>query len=310
MFKIGNYYYSIDHIADAPVKNLHRFYGFPEPANEHMTSIIDMYHNTFISLSWILIAILWFVSEIVDKFNAKNNAYPSYFTRWQESMIDACVVFIPLIVIMYLVIPTVGYVLHTDKLLQYLTSNISIEIVGHQWYWTYWCDSVSNAFIFNFICITGIENTVNTLKIYNPNISSDIYVDDSIYQFEFDQLMDLEATGPYKYLAVTKTLVLPVNEYIRCLVTSDDVIHSFALPQLGVKVDAIPGRMQAFILHASKTGVYFGQCSELCGVNHAFMPVSIEFASEDQFYDWYIKNLEVRPYKLLLTLIDTNYINV
>ena len=64
--------------------------------------------------------------------------------------------------------------------------------------------------------------------------------------------------------------------------------------------------MQAFILHASKTGIYYGQCSELCGVNHAFMPVCIEFAMEDQFYDWYIKNLEVRPYKLLLNLIDSD----
>lgn len=124
------------------VKNLHRFYGFPEPANEHMASIIDMYHNAFISLSWILIAILFFVSEIIRRFGADKNGYPSYFTRWQESMIDACVVLIPCIVILYLVVPTVGYVLHTDKLLQYLTSNISIEIVGHQWYWTYYLDCV------------------------------------------------------------------------------------------------------------------------------------------------------------------------
>lgn len=286
------------------VKNLHRFYGFPEPANEHMASIIDMYHNVFISLSWILLGILIFVSEIIRRFSADKNAYPSYFSRWQESMIDAAVVLIPCIVILYLVIPTVGYVLHTDRLLQYLTSNISIEIVGHQWYWTYYLDCIQTSFLFDFLCVTGIEETINVLKMFDPSLDEDLYTDDSIYQLEFDQLMDLDATGPYRYLAVTRLLVLPVQEYIRCLVTSDDVIHSFALPQLGIKVDAIPGRMQAFILHASKTGVYYGQCSELCGVNHAFMPICIEFATEEQFYDWYMKNLEVRPYKLLLNLID------
>jgi len=70
----------------------------------------------------------------------------------------------------------------------------------------------SNSFFFNFLCVTGIENTINTLKIYFPSLTSDFYTDDSIYQFEFDQLMDLDAKGPYRYLAVTKTLVLPVQD--------------------------------------------------------------------------------------------------
>ena len=291
------------------VKNLHVFYGFPEPANEHMVSVIDMYHNTFISLSWILLGIIWFVYETVRRFHADKNGYPSYFTRWQESMIDACVVFIPLIVILYLTVPTVGYILHTDKLMQYLTSNISLEIVGHQWYWSYYLDSVQNAFLFDFLCVSGIDYTIDTLNQYVSNIAAEDLIDDEIYQFEFDQYMDIDAKGPYRYLAVTQTLVLPVHEYVRCLITSEDVIHSFALPQLGIKVDAIPGRMNAFILNASKMGVYHGQCSELCGVNHAFMPIAIEFASEAHFYDWYIKNLDVRPYKILLSLVSwENYL--
>lgn len=285
-------------------ENLHRFYGFPEPANEQMASLVDMYHNTFISLAWILFAIILCIDEMIDQFNAQANKYPSYFTRWQESMIDACVVLVPLIVILYLVVPTVGYVLHTDRLMQYISSNISLEIVGHQWYWSYYLDCVQNSFFFSFVCIAGVEYTVNHLKTFMPDLTSDILTDDSIYQFEFDQFMDLDATGPYRYLATTKVLVLPINEYIRCLVTSDDVIHSFALPQLGIKVDAIPGRMQAFMMNATKLGVYYGQCSELCGVNHAFMPISVEFVAEDQFYDWYMKNIDVRPYKLLLALLD------
>jgi heme/copper-type cytochrome/quinol oxidase subunit 2 len=118
-------------------------------------------------------------------------------------------------------------------------------------------------------------------------------------------MMDLEAVKEKKYLSVNKVLVLPANEYIRVLITSEDVIHSWALPQLGIKVDAIPGRMQIFLCYSNRFGVFYGQCSELCGVNHGFMPICVEFVPGSFFLDWYLKNLEVRPYKLLLSLVNS-----
>lgn len=287
---------------ESQVHELHKFYGFPEPANENMVSIIDMYHNTVITLSYIMIAVLFFVAFVLDMFEASKNAYPSYFTKWQESMIDAFVVLVPLIVIWYLTVPTVGYVLHSDRFLQYLDSSFTIEIVGHQWYWTYYLDCIQNNFLFDFIYFVRQEEGLPFLFTDKTNVDS--FLDDELYQFEFDQMIDLEAKQEKRYLAVNKVLVLPVNEYIRCLLTSEDVIHSWALPQLGVKVDAIPGRIQMFVLNSSKYGVFYGQCSELCGVNHGFMPICVEFVSESQFIDWYLKNLEVRPYKYLLSILN------
>jgi len=93
-----------------------------------------------------------------------------------------------------------------------------------------------------------------------------------------------------------------VNEYIRCFVTSEDVIHSWALPQVGVKIDAIPGRIQSFILKSIKCGIFYGQCSELCGVNHAFMPIVVEFVELESFFDWIIKEMNIRSYKYLLNI--------
>ena len=289
--------------AEGQVEKMHYFWGFPEPANEHMVSIIDMYHNTVITLFYIFLAVVYFVDHVLTKYSADKNSYPIYFTKWQESMIDAFVVLVPLIVIWYLTVPAVGYILHNDRFLQYLDSSFTIEIVGHQWYWTYYLDCIQNSFIFDFIYFVRHEEQYPYFFVDNSDIET--LIDDDLYQFEFDQMIDLEAKREKRYLAVNKVLVLPANEFIRCLITSEDVIHSWALPQLGIKVDAIPGRIQMFVLTSNKYGVFYGQCSELCGVNHGFMPICVEFVSESQFIDWYLKNLEVRPYKLLLSCLDT-----
>lgn len=292
-----------NYLSTTELNIIHKLYGFPEPANEQMVNLIDMYHNMFIILGFILYFIGFMMVVSLDLFNSKSNHYPMYFKKWQESIIDACIVGLPLIIIIYLTIPTIGYIIQMDRLIQYTNSNISIEIVGHQWYWSYYLDCIQNSFLFDFICVAGVQNTIDQIAPFSTEITIDMLLNDAIYQFSFDQFMDIDATGPYRYLAVTKMLVLPVHEYIRCLITSDDVIHSFALPQLGIKVDAIPGRTQAFMLNANKAGIYYGQCSELCGVNHAFMPIAVEFVREDQFYDWYIKNLDIRPYKIFFLLL-------
>jgi len=112
--------------------------------------------------------------------------------------------------------------------------------------------------------------------------------------------METEASVDLKYLLTNKSLVLPVLHYIKVLITSEDVIHSWALPQLGIKVDAIPGRIQMFLLNSNYCGLFYGQCSELCGVNHAFMPINVEFVQDYQFVDWYLKNIDIRPYKIIM----------
>lgn len=119
------------------------------------------------------------------------------------------------------------------------TPRLTIKAIGHQWYWSYEYTSLNKTEIERFI-----ENSKNL-----------------------------------RLLKTTEILNLPVNTLIRCMVTSNDVIHSWALPSLGTKVDAIPGRLNQVFLFSKRLGIFSGQCSEICGINHSFIPISIKFNS-------------------------------
>lgn len=287
--------------SNVPVIRLHELYGFPEPANEHMVAIIDMYHNTVITLTFIFASIIYIVAACIYYFRSSVNPHPYAFTKWQESMIDAFVVLLPLLIIYYLSVPAVGYILHVDRLTQYLDTSFNLEIAGHQWYWSYYLDCIQNEYLFDAIYFVKYESILNTDLVDQMD---EMVYDSEYYQIEFDQYMDLDSKEDRRYLAVNQVLVLPVNEAIKCLVSSEDVIHSWALPQLGIKVDAIPGRVQMFVLTSNRCGIFYGQCSELCGVNHAFMPICVEFTVQSLFMDWSFKISELRPYKVLIGLLE------
>ena len=125
-------------------------------------------------------------------------------------------------------------------------SDITIKATGKQWYWTY------------------------------------AYPDNG--KFEFDSL--LAADKLPRLLAVDNEVVVPVNKVIRVQVTGADVIHSFAVPAFGIKIDAIPGRLNETWFKATKTGMFYGQCSELCGKDHAFMPIAVRVVTEQEFAAW------------------------
>jgi heme/copper-type cytochrome/quinol oxidase subunit 2 len=95
--------------------------------------------------------------------------------------------------------------------------------------------------------------------------------------------------GQLRLLEVNKRTLLPVKTNLRLLVTSDDVLHSWAVPALGVKLDACPGRLNQSSLFIKREGIFYGQCSEICGVNHAFMPIVIKAVNSDEFLDWFGK---------------------
>ena len=130
---------------------------------------------------------------------------------------------------------------------------LAFKVIGHQWYWSYEYSDVEG------------EAT------------------------EFDSYMipasDLEL-GDLRLLEVDNRVVLPVNAHVRVIVSGADVVHSFALPSLGIKVDAIPGRLNQTPLLINRPGVFYGQCSEICGSGHSFMPIVIEGVSQEKFISW------------------------
>ena len=130
---------------------------------------------------------------------------------------------------------------------------LTVKIIGHQWYWSY-------------------EYTY--------------FTDSSIHNYEFDSFMIPEEDlieGQFRLLEVDNRLVLPVDTHIRIIVTSTDVLHDYAVPSLGLKIDACPGRLNQASLISERIGVFYGQCSEICGVYHGFMPTAIEAVSVENY---------------------------
>nr|QBS00749.1 cytochrome c oxidase subunit II [Philotrypesis sp. TL-2019] len=164
----------------------------------------------------------------------------------EGQMIEIIWTVIPIIFFIFLAIPSLKLLYLSDEINNPI---MSIKVLGHQWYWSY---------------------EFNDFKWIN-----------------FDSFMiSDDENNLFRLLDVDKRLILPFNYQIRFLISSLDVIHSFTIPSLGSKVDAVPGRINQINLFMKRPGIYFGQCSEICGVNHSFMPIAIESTSLKNFINW------------------------
>lgn len=153
---------------------------------------------------------------------------------------------LPTLILLQLVIPSLALLYTLDDTSD---SNLSIKAVGHQWYWSY--------------------------EIWDNRVSGPVEITSYIRQ-----------AGGLRLLDTDNRMVLPLDSLVQTLVTTSDVLHAFTLPCLGVKVDAVPGRLNQCILASLRPAVVFGQCSEICGANHRFMPLRFEFVSEDDWVSW------------------------
>lgn len=170
----------------------------------------------------------------------------------------------------------------------------TIKIIGRQWYWTYSIDAMIDNLTEtdNEDAAKLIESQVSyvSVKDYNKyNLRTSIF--SLPVSLEFDSSLVSEddlVKGTHRLLEVDNRLFLPVGIPIRLLITSSDVLHSWAVPNLGIKVDAVPGRLNQFIVEIKRPGVFYGQCSELCGPFHGFMPIVIQAVSLDKFEHWMI----------------------
>lgn len=153
---------------------------------------------------------------------------------------------LPIILLIYLVIPSLKILYLTDEI---INPYLTVKVLGHQWYWSY---EYSDFINLNF---------------------------DSFIEKNFDNKI-------FRLLDVDNRIILPINLNLRILLSSLDVIHSFTVPSIGVKVDCVPGRLNQININLNRPGLFYGQCSEICGVNHRFMPIVIERNSIDNFLEW------------------------
>lgn len=178
----------------------------------------------------------------------------SYSSRYllEAQQIETIWTLLPAVTLLFLAFPSLHILYLIDEISQ---PSITIKTIGHQWYWSY------------------------------------EYTDFAKLEFDSYILPENELKpGQFRLLEVDHRAVAPISTEIRILVTGADVIHSWALPTLGLKVDAIPGRLNQLGFTANRPGIFYGQCSEICGANHSFIPISLEIVDHKTFISWVFKN--------------------
>jgi cytochrome c oxidase subunit 2 len=220
--------------------------GLQGAATPVMDDIV-WFHNI---LLWVIFAIAAFVLVlliiIMMRFNARANPTPTRTTH--NTLLEVAWTVLPVMILVFLALPSFRILFFQ---LNTPPADLTIKATGKQWYWTY------------------------------------AYPDNG--NFEFDSLILTEKErkpDQPRLLSVDNEIVVPVNKVVRVQVTGAEVIHAFAVPSFGVKIDAIPGRLNETWFKVTKEGTYYGQCSELCGKDHAFMPITVRAVSEQAFQTW------------------------
>jgi cytochrome c oxidase subunit 2 len=224
--------------------------GFQQAATPVMEDIATFHDALLIVISVITVFVLALLLVCMVRFNRRANPTPSRTTH--NTLIEVIWTVVPIMILTGIAIPSFKLLFYQQNI---PPADLTIKATGNQWYWNY------------------------------------SYPDS---KFEFDSRMLDDNDRPKqkpnepRLLAVDNDIVVPVNKVVRVQVTADaaGVIHSFAVPSFGIKIDAVPGRLNETWFQAEREGIYYGQCSELCGRDHAFMPIAVRVVSEADFAAW------------------------
>lgn len=228
--------------------------GFQDPATPVMEGIINFHHDLFFFLIVITLFICWLLLKIIILFNKKKKKISSFLIN--AILIEIIWTIIPAIILLIIAIPSFALLYSMDEIIDPI---ITIKIIGNQWYWNY-------------------EYSDN-INILNESFNFDSYM---------IQNNNLEL-GQFRLLEVDNRIIIPEKNHIRLLITASDVLHSWTIPSFGIKLDACPGRLNQTTLYVKRKGIFYGQCSELCGINHGFMPIVVEVVSLKNYLIW-LKN--------------------
>ena len=246
--------------------------GFQTPATPMMEGIIDLHHDIMFLVIFIIVFVSVYMYKIIFFFSSNNIFYVSSY-RTHEPHIEILWTLMPSLVLIWIAIPSFALLFSMDQLNEPV---VTFKAIGHQWYWSYeftdFNESNQDSSInFDSYMISDAEfyaATKNILEVKNNSIPS-----------ETNNFF-------YRLLEVDERLVLPTKTTLRGIISSADVLHSWAVPALGVKLDACPGRLNQISLFIKRPGVYYGQCSEICGVHHGFMPIAVEAIPTVHFEMW------------------------
>ena len=220
--------------------------SFQNPATDLMGSVVGLHNVILIVMSLITVFVLFLLFYVSFRFSAKRNPIPS--TRTHNTVVEVLWTAIPIVILVVLAIPSFKLLYQQEKSENY---DMTVKVIGHQWYWEY------------------------------------EYPDHGDFYFESYMIQDEELKeGDLRLLTVDNPLVIPANKNVQILITAGDVLHSWAVPSMGLKTDAVPGRLNETWVNVKEPGIYRGQCSEICGSGHGFMPVVVKVLPENEFMAW------------------------
>jgi len=239
--------------------------GFQDPVTPIMEGIVDLHNHIMFYLIMILIFVLYVFFSTLFVFY-KPFTFPSKFSHLEfrslllqaknithGTLLEVIWTITPSLILMLIAVPSFALLYSMDEVID---PRVTLKAIGRQWYWHYeYSDYIVN----------GKE----------------------LLEYDSYMLPTTELSkGQLRLLEVDNQVVLPVMTHIRVIVTASDVLHSWAVPSLGVKIDCVPGRLNQVSLFIKREGIYYGQCSELCGVNHGFMPIVVKAVPMSNYLSW------------------------
>ena len=220
--------------------------GFQEAASPVMERLHSFHTLLLVTIVLITLFVTGLLIYVMVRFNRRANPVPS--TTTHHTLLEVLWTGIPVLILLVIAVPSFRVLYYMDKA---PNPELTVKITGHQWYWS-----------FEYPDHEGLE-----------------------FEARMIEEKDLKP-GQLRLLEVDQRVIVPVDTDVRVLVTAADVIHSFAVPSLGVKKDAMPGRLNETWFRANREGVFYGQCSEICGTGHGYMPIAVEAVSKERFQAW------------------------
>ena len=224
--------------------------GLQQSVSPVMDNVVWFHNFLLYLITAIAVFVLILLLIVIVRFNARANPTPSKTTH--NTLLEVMWTLVPVVILVSIAVPSFQLLFLQQTI---PAADLTVKATGKQWYWTY-----------------GYP--------------------DSKFEFDSTMLSEKERKPDQpRLLAVDNDLVVPVNKVVRVLVTADPtgVIHAFAVPSFGIKIDAIPGRLNETCFNATREGVYYGQCSELCGRDHAYMPIAVRVVSDSDYNAWHEK---------------------
>ena len=223
--------------------------SFQDPASPVMEGIINFHNEVMIYLTFVLLGVFWIMFETIREYS-KSQKLISHKYMIHGTWLEIIWTITPAFILIAIAYPSFKLIYLIDEVID---AGITIKVIGHQWYWSY---------------------------EYSD------YADQDGNSIEFDSYMipesDLEE-GQLRLLEVDNSLYVPTHTHVRVILSSADVLHCWAVPSLGVKLDCVPGRLNQTGFLAYREGTFYGQCSEICGSSHAFMPICVKAVNLDEY---------------------------